>query len=167
MDSALKLRSCNSSLRNSNRTPPNLRILTSSMVHTHRQTTRHRSSILVRKLHHCCWMHLCTLSPKQETKSKDGYGGKLKFRIRQFLCLSYLLLLLFSGVLNQPFTAIVVAGFYEAGLVGLFLVYVSPKIEKRDMRIGYLALGITLIVFCILWLEVFGHTRLLGNPMGD
>ena len=76
-----------------------------------------------------------------------------KLRIRQYLPLSYFSLLLASGVLSDPFMAVAYAGLYEAGFLGLILVYVSPMQEKNEMRWGYLALGVTLIVCCILWLE--------------
>jgi hypothetical protein len=76
-----------------------------------------------------------------------------KLRIRQYLALSYFLLLLASGVLSDPIMAVVYAGLYEAGFLGLILVYISPMQEKNEMRWGYLALGVTLIVCCMLWLE--------------
>ena len=76
-----------------------------------------------------------------------------KLRIRQYLILSYFILLIVSGVFNDPFMAVVYALFYEAGFLGLILVYVSPSQEKNEMRWGYLVLGFTLIVCCLLWLE--------------
>lgn len=91
----------------------------------------------------------------------------MKLRIRQFLSLSYPLLLLASGILDKPYVALVVASFYESGLIGIFLIYVSPTLKEPVMRKGCIALGLTLIIFCLLWIEVFSHTRLLENMMGE
>ena len=49
--------------------------------------------------------------------------------------------------------AMVYAMLYEAGFLGLMLVYISPMQEKNEMRWGYMALGVTLIVCCLLWME--------------
>ena len=49
--------------------------------------------------------------------------------------------------------AILLSVFYEGGLVGLILVYLSSKQEKFEMKWGYLGLGITLIVCCYVWIE--------------
>jgi len=76
-----------------------------------------------------------------------------KLRLRQYLILSYFLLLIASGVFIDPFMAMVYAMLYEAGFLGLMLVYISPMQEKNEMRWGYMALGVTLIVCCLLWME--------------
>lgn len=73
---------------------------------------------------------------------------------RRLLLLAYPVLLLFSGIWQNPLFACIIAGIYELGLAGLYLVNESRyKVETVYQR-AYVVLGGLLVLVCLLWLEM-------------
>lgn len=80
------------------------------------------------------------------------HNFKPKLRLRQYIPLSYFILLFFSGILKKPINALIIAALYEVGFIGLCLIYTS-RLHKQQ-KTTYLAAGSLMILFCIFWLEI-------------
>lgn len=117
-------------------------------------------------LHRCCWLRLGEREIRQETlyeiqgddklnllKQLHNLFSKKRFRLRHYLILLYIPTLILSGVMFDPYMAILLSLFYEGGFIGLIMIYISPKQDKNEMQWGYLALGITILICCYVWIE--------------
>ena len=72
---------------------------------------------------------------------------------KQLLVCAYPILLFFSGIWQNPIFAMVIAGVYEVGLVGLFLVNEARYKTERLYQYAYVVLGGLLMFTMLMWLE--------------
>ncbi len=72
---------------------------------------------------------------------------------KQFIPISYLVLLLLSGILKNPYTALLIATIYEVGFIGLLLIY-NTHSQPQEKKLTHLIIGLIMILFCVCWLEI-------------
>ncbi len=83
----------------------------------------------------------------------------MKLNVKQLCCLAYPFFYTVSGFLREPFLALIIAGLYEVGLVGLLLIYKSLRTDGRQWI--YLVGGFFMILVSSSWLDAL--LKLVGG----
>jgi signal transduction histidine kinase len=73
---------------------------------------------------------------------------------RKLFLLAYPVLLLFSGIWQNPLFACIISAVYLLGLYGLVLLFDCRLKPDKTNRILYGFLGVMLLFICWVWLEI-------------